>query len=118
MMLREIGISLFLAAVGIGAGEGFVDTIINKGGYMWVLYGVIITVLPLLVVAAIARLVYKLDYYTLIGLIAGSTTDPPALAYSNSISTNNRQAVSYATVYPLVMFLRVLTAQILILLAL
>lgn len=118
MMLREIGISLFLAAVGLGAGEGFVDTVVNKGGYMWIVYGLIITILPQLIVAIIGRFVYKLNYYTIIGLLSGSTTNPPALAYSNSISPNNQQAVAYATVYPLVMFLRVLTAQILILLAL
>ncbi len=118
MMLREIGISLFLAAVGLGAGEGFVDTIVNNGGYVWVGYGVIITVFPLLIGAAIGRLFYKLNYYTLMGLMAGSTTDPPALAYSNSTASNSYPAVAYATVYPLVMFLRVLTAQILILNAL
>jgi Predicted permease len=85
---------------------------------MWIVYGLIITILPQLIVAIIGRFVYKLNYYTIIGLLSGSTTNPPALAYSNSISPNNQQAVAYATVYPLVMFLRVLTAQILILLAL
>lgn len=117
MMLREVGISLFLAAVGLGAGEGFVETIAN-GGYMWVLYGVIITMVPLLITATVGRLVCKLNYFTLMGLMAGSTTDPPALAYSNSVSPNNKQAVAYATVYPLTMFLRVLTAQILMIIAL
>lgn len=118
LMLREIGISLFLAAVGLGAGEGFIDTIVNNGGYVWIGYGVIITVLPLLIGAAVGRFVCKLNYYTLMGLLAGSTTDPPALAYSNSASPNSHPAVAYATVYPLVMFLRVLTAQILVLQAL
>lgn len=118
LMLREIGISLFLAAVGLGAGEGFVDTIVNNGGYVWIGYGIIITVLPLLIGAAIGRFVYKLNYYTLMGLLAGSTTDPPALAFSNASAPNSYPAVAYATVYPLVMFLRVLTAQVLILNAL
>ena len=115
LMLREVGISLFLACVGLDAGSGFVDTIVNGGGAVWILYGAIITVVPLLIVAFVGRYFYKLDYYTLIGLMAGSTTDPPALAYSNSISANDLPAVSYATVYPLTMFLRVLTAQLLIL---
>ena len=118
MMLREIGISLFLAAVGLSAGEGFIDTIVNGGGYLWVMYGVVITVAPLLIGAAIGRFGYKLNYYTLMGVMAGSCTNPSALAYSNSVSPNNRQAISYATVYPLSMFLRVLTAQIMILIAL
>jgi putative transport protein len=118
MMLREIGISLFLAAVGLSAGEGFIDTIVNGGGYLWVMYGVVITVAPLIIGAAIGRFGYKLNYYTLMGVMAGSCTNPSALAYSNSVSPNNRQAISYATVYPLSMFLRVLTAQIMILIAL
>lgn len=115
LMLREIGISLFLACVGLGAGENFVSTIIYDGGYRWIGYGVLITVIPLLVVGGIGRLVFKLNYFTLMGLLAGSTTDPPALAYSNSTSGNDIPAVSYATVYPLTMFLRVLTAQFMIL---
>lgn len=118
LMLREIGISLFLAAVGLGAGEGFVKTIVNDGGYVWIIYGVLITILPLLIVAAIGRFGYKLNYYTLMGLMAGSTTDPPALAYANATSPNSYPAVAYATVYPFVMFLRVLTAQVMMLFAL
>lgn len=117
LMLREVGITLFLAAVGIGAGDGFVDAIMD-GGYRWVGYGAIITVVPLLIVSLIARLGLKVNYYTLMGLIAGSTTDPPALAYANATAGNDMPAVSYATVYPVVMFLRVLTAQIFILFAL
>lgn len=117
MMLREIGISIFLATVGLGAGENFVQTVTN-GGYMWVLYGVIITVLPLLIVGTAAIFILKLDKGTLMGLLAGSTTDPPALAYANSSSNNDKASVSYATIYPVTMFLRVLTAQILILIAL
>jgi len=115
LMLREIGIALFLACVGIGAGDGFVDTIINKGGYTWIAYGFLITTIPLLVVGSIGRYFFKMNYFTLIGLMAGSMTDPPALAYSNSIASNDAPAVGYATVYPITMFLRVLTAQLLIL---
>ncbi len=117
MMIREIGISLFLAAVGLSAGEGFIETIVN-GGYWWILFGFIITIVPLLMVGIFARLRYKMDYFTLIGLISGSTTDPPALAFANSISNNDAPSVAYATVYPLTMFLRVLTAQILMVFAL
>lgn len=115
LMLREIGICLFLACVGIGAGEGFVDTIVNKGGFQWIGYGVIITVLPLLIVGFIARKFYKVNFYTLAGLMAGSMTDPPALAYANTSAGNDAPAISYASVYPLTMFLRVLSAQLLIL---
>lgn len=115
LMLREIGIALFLACVGLGAGEGFVETVIN-GGYKWVGYGLIITVVPLIIVGTIGRKVFKLNYFTLMGLISGSMTDPPALAYSNESAGNDVPAVSYATVYPLTMFLRVITAQLLILL--
>lgn len=117
LMLREVGIALFLAAVGIGAGDGFVEAIVN-GGYRWIGYGVLITVIPILLVAVAARLWLKMNYYTLMGLIAGSTTDPPALAYANATAGNDMPAVGYSTVYPVVMFLRVLTAQIFILFAL
>ena len=115
LMIREIGISLFLACVGLGAGRGFVETIIYEGGYVWIGYGIIITVLPLLLAGIIGRCVFKLNYYTLIGVLAGSTTNPPALAYCNDLTSCDAPAVGYATVYPLTMFLRVLTAQILIL---
>ena len=115
LMLREIGISIFLACVGLGAGEGFVDTIIHGGGYIWVGYGVIITILPLLITGLVGRYYCKLNYFTLIGVLAGSTTNPPALAYSNDLTSCDAPAVGYATVYPLTMFLRVLTAQLLIL---
>lgn len=115
LMIREIGIALFLAAVGFGAGKSFVPTLLD-GGYVWIGYGVIITMLPLLLVGVIARSWLHLDYFTLMGLIAGSTTDPPALAYATSHSaTNDRAAVAYSTVYPLTMFLRVLTGQMMIL---
>ncbi len=118
LMLREMGIALFLAAVGIGAGDGFVATIVEGDGLKWVLYGVIITMLPILIVVTFARLKLKLNYYTLMGLVSGSLTDPPALAYSNATAGNDMPAVAYATVYPIVMFLRVILAQIFILFAL
>ena len=116
LMLREVGLAMFLAGVGIGAGDGFVDAIIG-GGYRWIGYGFIITVVPLLIVGLIARWRLKMNYYTLMGLLAGSTTDPPALGYANTAAGNEMPAVGYATVYPVVMFLRVLTAQLLILMA-
>ena len=115
LMIREIGIAMFLAAVGFGAGKTFIPTLLD-GGYVWIGYGVIITLIPLLIVGTIGRLWLKLDYFTLMGLIAGSTTDPPALAYATSLSsTNDRAAVAYSTVYPLTMFLRVLSGQMMIL---
>lgn len=117
MMIREIGISLFLAAVGLGAGEGFVSAIAD-GGYWWILFGVAITMLPLLITGIVARKACKLDYFSIMGLMSGAMTDPPALAYANSVSSNDRAAVAYATVYPLTMFLRIFTAQILALIAL
>ena len=115
LMLREIGITLFLACVGISAGDGFVDTIVNNGGFAWIGYGFIITFVTLMIIGCIGRYFCKVNYFTLMGLIAGSTTDPPALAYSNATAGNDAPSVGYATVYPLTMFLRVLTAQLLIL---
>ena len=115
LMLREIGITLFLACVGISAGDGFVDTIVNNGGFAWIGYGFIITFVPLMIIGCIGRYFCKVNYFTLMGLSAGSTTDPPALAYSNATAGNDAPSVGYATVYPLTMFLRVLTAQLLIL---
>lgn len=116
LMIREIGISLFLASVGFGAGKSFIPTLIG-GGYVWIGYGVLITLLPLLLIGIVGRKWMKLDYFTLMGLLAGSTTDPPALAYATSQSSaNDRAAVAYSTVYPLTMFLRVLTGQLMILL--
>lgn len=114
LMIREIGIALFLAGVGLGAGEGFVETIVNSGGYKWIGYGVLITVIPLLVAGVYGRLILKTDYFTLMGVISGSMTDPPAIAYSNGVAGNDLPSVGYATVYPLTMFMRVLTAQVLI----
>ncbi len=116
LMLREVGLAMFLAGVGIGAGDGFVDAIVD-GGYRWIGYGFIITVVPLIIVGLVARWRLKMNYYTLMGLLAGSTTDPPALGYANTAAGNDMPAVGYATVYPVVMFLRVLTAQLLILMA-
>ena len=116
LMIREIGIAMFLAAVGFGAGKTFLPTLLECG-YVWIGYGVIITFLPLLLVGLIARWWLKLDYFSLMGLLAGSTTNPPALAYATTVSSaNDRAAVAYSTVYPLTMFLRVLTGQLMILL--
>ena len=116
LMIREIGIAMFLAAVGLGAGKTFIPTLLD-GGYVWIAYGVVITLLPLLLMGAVGRICLKLDYFTLMGVLAGSTTSPPALAYATSVSSlNDRAAVAYSTVYPLAMFLRVLMGQLMILL--
>lgn len=115
LLLREIGICLFLASVGLNAGGDFVNTVISGDGLLWVFWGVLITVIPLLIVGIIGRWRFNLNYFTLMGLIAGSNTDPPALAYANKIAGNDAPAVAYSTVYPLTMFLRILTAQLLIL---
>ena len=115
LMLREIGIALFLASVGIKAGANFVNTVVDGDGLLYVGCGLIITVIPLLIMGAVARWHYKMNYFMLMGLIAGSNTDPPALAYSNQTAGNNAPAVGYSTVYPVSMFLRILTAQLLIL---
>lgn len=115
LMIREIGISLFLACVGLGAGKGFIETIVYEGGYVWIGYGAIITLVPLLLMGFIGRHVCKLNYYTLIGVLSGANTNPPALAFANEQTACDAPAVGYATVYPFAMFLRVLTAQLLIL---
>lgn len=117
-MLREVGIALFLAGVGLGAGSSFISTI-QAGGYMWILYGFIITVVPPLLVALFGRLVLKINYYTLMGFIGGAHTDPPTLAFANNIAPEGCKLpnTGYATVYPLTMFLRIFTAQLLVLLA-
>ena len=115
LMLREIGIALFLASVGIKAGANFVQTVVEGDGLLYVGCGFLITVIPLLVMGVIARMRYKMNYFMLMGLMAGSTTDPPALAYANQTANNNAPAVGYSTVYPVTMFLRILTAQLLIL---
>ncbi len=116
LLMREIGIAMFMAAVGLGAGDGFVETVTN-GGYWWVLYGFVITFLPCMIIGILARVVFKRSYFTIAGMISGATTDPPALAYSNSICGNDQASVAYSTVYPLTMFLRVLCAQLMVLLA-
>ena len=115
MMLREIGLVLFLASVGIKAGAGFWETVVQGDGLLFVLTGFIITVIPILIVGPIARLKYKFNYFTIMGMLAGTYTDPPALAYANSICSKEAPAVGYSTVYPLSMFLRILTAQIIVL---
>ena len=116
LMLREIGIALFLASVGISAGENFVETIVSGNGLQWMLWGAIITIVPAFIIAIIARLVLKMNYCSLMGVIGGSYTDPPVLAYSSNVAGNDAPAIAYSTVYPLAMFLRVLTAQLLIML--
>ena len=116
LMLREVGLAMFLAGVGIGAGDGFVDAVVG-GGYVWVVYGLIITMLPLLIVGVVARLKLKMNFYTLMGCLSGSMTNPIALGYSNTVSGSDMPSLSYATVYPVVMFLRVLVAQMMIMLA-
>lgn len=115
LMLREIGLALFLASVGIKAGANFVQTVVEGDGLLYVGCGFLITVIPIIIMGLVARLKYKLNYFTLMGLIAGSTTDPPALAYANQTAGNDAPAVGYSTVYPLAMFLRILTAQVIIL---
>lgn len=116
LMLREIGICLFLACVGLEAGNGFVDTLVNKGGYVWIAYGAIITMVPQLIAALIGRYLLHLDYSTLIGVISGSCTNPPALAFAGEQDkSSDAAAVGYATVYPLSMFMRVLIAQLMVL---
>ena len=117
MMLREIGLVLFLASVGIKAGAGFWDTVVQGDGLKYVYTGVLITVIPILIIGTLARLRYKFNYYTIMGMIAGTYTDPPALAYANQICSKEAPAIGYSTVYPLSMFLRILAAQLTILLA-
>ena len=116
LMLREIGLVLFLASVGIKAGASFWETVAAGDGLKYVWCGFLITIVPILIVGTLGRLRYKLNYFTLMGLIAGSNTDPPALAYANQTAGNDAPAVGYTTVYPLSMFLRILTAQLIILL--
>ncbi len=115
MMLREMGLALFLASVGIKAGAGFVDTVVQGDGLIYVLAGFLITVIPILIVGPLARWKFKFNYFTLMGMIAGTYTDPPALAYANSSCSKEAPAIGYSTVYPLSMFLRIFTAQICVL---
>jgi len=116
LMLREIGIVLFLASVGLLSGEKFIPTLLSGDGFIWMGYGAIITLVPLLLVGFFTRYILKRNYLEICGLLAGSMTDPPALAYANSIAQSEAPSVAYATVYPLVMFLRIFIAQLLILL--
>ncbi len=115
MMLREIGLVLFLASVGIKAGAGFWNTLVQGDGLLYVLSGFLITVIPILIVGAVARRRFNFNYFTIMGMIAGAYTDPPALAYANASCSKDAPAVGYSTVYPLTMFLRIFTAQILVL---
>ena len=117
MMLREIGISFFLAAVGLGAGENFVSSVLN-GGYWWILYGALITLIPVFLTGLVARLVFKLNFYQICGLLSGGNTDPAVLAFAQDAYGTDYTSINYATVYPLSMFLRVLVAQLLVLFAL
>ena len=115
LLMRELGICLFLASVGISSGKDFAATVFNTTGMWWVVWGFMITVLPLIVVGCIARGCYKINFLTIMGLMSGGCTDPPALAYANNSTGNDAPAVAYSTVYPLTMFLRVVAAQVLIL---
>lgn len=115
LLLRELGICLFLAAVGIAAGGNFAATVFTRIGMWWVIFGFVITLIPLIVVGCIARGVYKINYLSIMGLLAGCCTDPPALAFANNSTGNDAPAVAYSTVYPLTMFLRVVAAQALVL---
>ena len=115
LMLRETGLALFLASVGIKAGGNFINTVVEGDGLLYVLCGFLITIVPILCIGPVARLKYKMNYFTLMGMIAGTYTDPPALAYANQTAGNDAPALGYTTVYPLAMFLRIITAQVLIL---
>lgn len=115
MMLREIGLMLFLASVGIKDGDGFLETVIQGDGVKYVYTGFLITIIPILIIGIIARKKYKFNYFTIMGMIAGTYTDPPALAYANSICSKEAPSIGYSTVYPLSMFLRIFTAQIIVL---
>lgn len=116
LMLREIGLVLFLASVGVKAGANFVDTVVNGDGLLYVLTGFMITVLPILIVGIVARKKYHFNYFTIMGLLAGATTDPPALAFANASCSKDAPSIGYSTVYPLSMFLRIFTAQLVVLL--
>ena len=115
MMLREIGLVLFLASVGIKAGATFFNTVVEGDGLLYVLTGFLITIIPILIIGPIARMKYKFNYFTIMGMIAGTYTDPPALAYANSVCSKEAPALGYSTVYPLSMFLRIFTAQLIVL---
>ena len=116
MMLREMGITIFLACVGLGAGKDFFATLATEQGLSWIGYGLLITVIPILLGGIIGRYCFHLNYYTLMGVLSGGNTNPPALAYSNMLTTSDTPSVGYATVYPFAMFLRIISIQILIML--
>lgn len=115
MLLREVGLVLFLASVGVKAGAGFWNTVINGDGLLYVLTGFLITIIPILIIGSIARIRYKFNYFTIMGMLAGTCTDPPALAYANNLCSREAPAIGYSTVYPLSMFLRIFTAQLIVL---
>lgn len=116
LMLREIGIALFLASVGIDAGDSFLHTIIEGDGLLYVAYGVIITIIPIIIIGLLGRYVFHINYFSLAGLISGATTNPAALAFASQSANNDKPAVAYSTVYPLTMFLRIISGQIILLL--
>jgi putative transport protein len=113
-MLREVGLAMFLASVGLASGKGFTSAVAD-GGYIWLLYALIIAIVPLLIVGIYARLRYKMDFFSIMGMLSGTMTNPIALNYANSLAGSDMPAISYATVYPLTMFLRVIIAQSMIL---
>ena len=113
-MLRELGIVLFLTCVGLRSGDQFVDTLISGGGLTWMASATLITFVPIFLMAVFARLKYQMNFLTICGILAGSMTDPPALAFANSMAVSSAQSVAYASVYPLVMILRVIAAQIMV----
>ena len=115
MMLREVGIALFLASVGIKSGAGFVQTVMSGDGLTYMLAGLLITVIPVFITALVARKRYNMNYYSILGLVAGAGTNPPALAFANGQTEHDAPAVAYSTVYPLTMFLRILAAQLMVL---
>lgn len=115
-MLREIGLVLFLASVGIKAGDAFLDTILQGDGIKYICTGFLITVIPILIIGTITRMKYKFNYFTIMGMISGAYTDPPALAYANSVCSKDAPSIGYSTVYPLSMFLRIFLAQLIVLL--
>lgn len=115
LMLREMGIALFLASVGLSAGDRFVSAFIDGNGLLYVALGLVITVVPLIITGVVARIKFRMNYHLIVGLLAGATTDPPTLAYANTISEKDSSAIAYSTVYPLAMFLRILTGQVVLL---
>lgn len=115
LMLRELGIALFLASVGLGAGDQFFAALFDGNGLTYAFLGIFITVIPILIAGCVARIVYKMNYHSIVGMIAGATTDPPTLAYANSLSERSSSAIAYSTVYPLAMFLRILSGQVVLL---